>query len=168
MRFADVAIEQDVDVALIAGDTFHSRRPPPKDLLSLTQVLGKLDKANIRTIIGPGNHDGMDAVGDERTHALAWLKAIEPSNVKVLTSPTRGKISIPKSHEYFNLVSTPYPHKRSFDAVMPDASPEDRIEAISRKYEEAVLAMREEIGDTDLPTIFLGICPWWVRRWAVR
>jgi DNA repair exonuclease SbcCD nuclease subunit len=57
-----------------------------------------------------------------------------------------------------NLVSTPYPHKNSFDAVLPDEDLEDRIEAISRSLETGISALIEkvQIENPDLPTIFVG------------
>lgn len=158
MRFADVAVEERVHAALLAGDSFHTRRPTPRDLFAFTNAIKRLREGGVDTFISPGNHDGMDTVGDERTHALAWMKAIQPSGVHLLTSPTHSLVPLAsRTGSQFNLVSIPYPHKRSFDAIMPDASAEERIEAISLKLEGAIETMRESMSDNvSIPTIFLG------------
>lgn len=157
IRFADVAIEEQVDLALLPGDLFHTRRPLPRDLLYLAQALTKLREASILTLISGGNHDGPDTVGDERTHALAWMTALQPRGVRMFTNAKAQRIVLPDGRA-FNIVATPYPHKRSFDALMPDAEPDERVEAISKAYESHVDTMIDTVqsGNPDLPTLFMG------------
>lgn len=156
LRFADTAIAEKVDLALLPGDLFHTRRPLPRDLLYLARTLNKLREASILTLISGGNHDGPDTVGDERTHALAWMTALSLPGVRMFTNAKATTIKMPDGRG-FNIVATPYPHKRSFDAVMPDADPEERIEAISRAYESAVDTLIDSVqSKNDLPTLFMG------------
>lgn len=158
-RFAEVAIELNVDVALIVGDTFHGRRPAPRDLHALTSALRLLQRAHIKTVIVPGNHDGPDDVGDMRTGALEWMHALKVEGVLVLTEPFAGIVEYgkPPAHQ-FNLVAIPYPHKNSFDASHPDLTPVERVEEISRAVENAIAVKIEQVktANPTLPTIFMG------------
>ena len=157
LRFADVAVEEKVDLALLPGDLFHGRRPVPKDLLYLTEALAKLRKAKILALLSGGNHDGTDTVGDERTHALAWLNALAPDGVRMFTNAKATTLRLDNG-QAFNIVATPYPHKRAFDALMPEMDPDERVEWISRAYEKSVDTMIDSVqaGMPDLPTIFMG------------
>jgi exonuclease SbcD len=158
LRFAEIATDEKVDAVFIAGDTFHTRRPLPRDLLSLATALDYLRQyQHIPAYIVPGNHDGMDTVGDPRTHALAWMKALRPSDVHVLIDPTAAHFHYsPSGH--FNLVSVPYPHKRAFDSSLPHLDPEERVREIGRRLEVAIDAMIDKVqADEDAaPTIFMG------------
>ena len=120
MRFADVACDRKVDVAIIAGDVFHTRRPVPRDILALMKAINRLQDRGITTLIAPGNHDGMDAVGDPRTHALSWMSELPPRGVHVFTQPFAHYLHY--GSDPFGVVAIPYPHRRSFDALMPNAT----------------------------------------------
>lgn len=157
MRFADTAVERKVDVAIIAGDVFHTRRPLPRDILALMKALNRLHDQQITVLIAPGNHDGMDAVGDPRTHALAWMNELPPTGVHVFTEPFANFLHYGATA--FGVVAIPYPHRRSFDALMPDLKPDERIEEISRRLESAIEAMYDKVsamGAGHEPVIFVG------------
>lgn len=157
MRFADVACDQKVDVAIIAGDVFHTRRPVPRDILALMKALNRLRERQITVLIAPGNHDGPDAVGDPRTHALGWMRELPPKGVHVFTEPFAHFLHYGTTG--FGVVAVPYPHRRSFDALLPDLTPEERIEEISRRLESAIEVMYDKVsamGAGHEPTIFVG------------
>lgn len=157
MRFADTAVERKVDVAIIAGDTFHSRRPTPRDLVALMAGLNVLRDAKITTLISSGNHDGPDAVGDSRTNALAWMPKLNIAGVHAFTEPFAHYLHY--GSKAFGVVAIPYPHRRSFDALLPDATPEERIEEISRRLESAIEVMYDKVNDMGNgtePIIFVG------------
>lgn len=153
-RFVDVAVTEKVDVAILSGDTFHGRKPVPRDFDALTKALSQLSRAGITVVVSEGNHDGKDVVGDPRSAAIGFLSHVEPPGVHVITHPFAGLMQT-LSGQVFNLVSTPYPHKNAFDAVMPDADLPDRIEAISRALEQSIITMMEQV-DPKAPTIFVG------------
>lgn len=157
LRFADTAIEEKVDLAVLPGDLFHTRRPVPRDLLYLAKSLVKLRRADIFTAISGGNHDGSDTVGDESSHALAWMTALSLPGVVMFTTAKHSVVKL-SNDKLLNIVATPYPHKRAFDAVLPDAAPEERVEQISRAYEKAVDAMIDDIQERNpnYPTLFMG------------
>lgn len=157
VRFAEVAAEEKVDLAILPGDLFHTRRPVPRDLLYLGRACSILRSASILTLISGGNHDGPDKVGDERTHTLSWMSHLGPRGVRVFTNAKATTIRLPDDRA-FNLVATPYPHKRAFDSVMLEEGPSVRVEALSVAYEQAVTAMVEAVQQQqpDLPTLFMG------------
>lgn len=157
MRFADRACDLKVDVAIMAGDLFHTRRPVPRDILALMKAINRLQDRGITTLIAPGNHDGMDAVGDPRTHALSWMSELPPTNVHVFTEPFSHYLH--DGTGAFGVVAVPYPHRRSFDVLMPDATPEERTEEISRRLENAIEVMYDKVaamGAGHEPIIFVG------------
>jgi exonuclease SbcD len=157
MRFAKVAVEADVDAAFMAGDTFHTRRPTPTELHALTSALRVLQDASIPVYIIPGNHDGSDTVGDPRTQALAWMSALNLQGIHLITTPVsmlmQGRGGVP-----FTLISVPYPHKSMFDAVMPDATPDQRVEKMSVVLEQSIETMIDVAREKtpDVPIVFLG------------
>lgn len=56
-RAVDLAIEQRVDLVLIAGDLFDSPKPSPATVELVARELRRLDDARIRTALVAGNHD---------------------------------------------------------------------------------------------------------------
>jgi len=52
-----LAGERQVQVVLLAGDVFHSPRPPMSAVLLLQEALAAWTKAGARVFIAPGNHD---------------------------------------------------------------------------------------------------------------
>lgn len=156
-RFAETAVNRKADVAILAGDTFHGRRPTPRDLVALARALRVLRDGKVECIIVPGNHDHCDAVGDPRTSALAWLPDLQISGVHVLTEPFSGYLHY--QNKAFGVVAIPYPHRRSFDALMPDKTPEERTEEISRRLESAIETLYDKVvamGSGTEPIIFVG------------
>ena len=57
IRIADLAIEREVDLILIAGDLFDSPDPDPTDLEAVTRELTRLGESGKRIFAIPGNHD---------------------------------------------------------------------------------------------------------------
>lgn len=156
-RFAEVAIAEKVDAVAIPGDVFNTRRPAPRELVGFTEPLSMLQGADILSLFSSGNHDGPDTVGNPDTNALAWMHTLRLPKVRMVTEPTSAFIQTP-SGATFNLVAVPYPHKRSFDHLLPELTPDERTEAISRKLEEGIEAMVDK-ALTDAPTIplvFMG------------
>lgn len=56
-RIADLALERDVDVVLVAGDLFDSPDPDPTDLEAVTREFARLVEAGKWIFAIPGNHD---------------------------------------------------------------------------------------------------------------
>ena len=56
-RIADLALEREVDVVLVAGDLFDCPDPDPVDLEAVTKEFSRLTEAGKRIFAIPGNHD---------------------------------------------------------------------------------------------------------------
>jgi DNA repair exonuclease SbcCD nuclease subunit len=57
MRIADLALEREVELVLIAGDLFDTPDPDPADLEAVSKQLARLGEAGRRVFAIPGNHD---------------------------------------------------------------------------------------------------------------
>jgi exonuclease SbcD len=53
----DIARQEQVDAVLVTGDIFHERRPPLEAEELVAQTLAELARAQIPSIVIPGNHD---------------------------------------------------------------------------------------------------------------
>jgi exonuclease SbcD len=60
-RIADLALERDVELILVAGDLFDSPDPDPTDLEVMTKDLSRLLDAGKHIFAIPGNHDYVSA-----------------------------------------------------------------------------------------------------------
>lgn len=56
-RIADLVLEREADILLIAGDLFDSATPDPSDLEAVVKEFSKLSAAGKRVFAIPGNHD---------------------------------------------------------------------------------------------------------------
>ena len=56
-EIVDIAQEEQVDAVLITGDIFHDRRPPLTAEELVAETLAKLARAQIPSVLIPGNHD---------------------------------------------------------------------------------------------------------------
>lgn len=94
-RTVELAIDERVDLVLIAGDLFDSNTQPRRSVERVAAELRRLADARIRTVIIPGTHDCYDRASVYRTYDLAAL-AGEPGDgglVTVLT-PERSEVHI--------------------------------------------------------------------------
>lgn len=82
----DLAIAEQVDLVLIAGDLFDSNVQPRRSVDRVAGQLGRLVEARIRTVITPGTHDVYDGASIYRSYDLpAMAGAAGPEYVTVLT-----------------------------------------------------------------------------------
>ena len=58
-RIVDLALKEQVDLVLIAGDTFDSNKPSPASQLFLARQVKRLTDAQIQVVMIFGNHDYM-------------------------------------------------------------------------------------------------------------
>jgi exonuclease SbcD len=74
-RIVDLAIREEVDFVLIAGDLYDSQRQQIYDQLTLLHAFERLDSSGIQVYIVCGNHDPQSA----------WSQSIQwPGNVQIL------------------------------------------------------------------------------------
>jgi DNA repair exonuclease SbcCD nuclease subunit len=89
----DVALQEPVDVVLIAGDLFDSNVQPRRSVERVAAELRRLADAGIRTVVIPGTHDVYDRASIYRAHDLAAMSGGQPGDafVTVLT-PERPSV----------------------------------------------------------------------------
>jgi len=150
--FTDTALEERVDLAIIAGDLFHTRRPGPGDLYEAVRAIEEITSSGVTLIITPGNHDGPSVIEDPRSHTLAWLNALNFAGLHVVLEEnafaTNG----------VRVVSVPYPHKRAYDDELSDEPLEERVKEASRRLEIRIKALIRDAKrmDTSYPLVFIG------------
>ena len=83
----DLAIEERVDLFLIAGDLFDSNTQPRRSVERVAAELARLAAAKVRTVIIPGTHDVYDRSSIYRAYDLEALAGSDAADdfVTVLT-----------------------------------------------------------------------------------
>ena len=83
----DLAIEERVDLFLIAGDLFDSNTQPRRSAERVAAELARLAAAKVRTVMIPGTHDVYDRSSIYRAYDLEALAGSDPDDdfVTVLT-----------------------------------------------------------------------------------
>ena len=83
----DLAIEERVDLFLIAGDLFDSNTQPRRSAERVAAELARLAAAKVRSVIIPGTHDVYDRASIYRAYDLEALAGSDPEDdfVTVLT-----------------------------------------------------------------------------------
>jgi DNA repair exonuclease SbcCD nuclease subunit len=81
----DLAVAEDVDIFLVAGDLFDSNTQPRRSVERVAVELGRLARASIRTVIIPGTHDVYDGASIYRSYDLANMARAASDWVVVLT-----------------------------------------------------------------------------------
>jgi DNA repair protein SbcD/Mre11 len=149
VRSADAAR---VDLAIVAGDLFDSRSPSPRHIATAARFLHRLTDV-CPVVLDPGNHDGPSVVGDPLSHTLRWLWELEMPRLWVPLLPDVQRF------DGAVVAAMPYPHKRSFDLLMPDADPVERHAALSKAADAAVDLLFLQAGEVAKPgdaLIFTG------------
>ena len=83
----DMAIDEKVDLFLVAGDLFDSNVQPKRSVERVAAELARLAQARIRSVLVPGTHDVYDRSSVYRAYDLAALAGTRPAEemVTVLT-----------------------------------------------------------------------------------
>jgi DNA repair exonuclease SbcCD nuclease subunit len=81
----DLALAEDVDLFLIAGDLFDSNTQPRRSVERVAAELARLTRASIRTVLIPGTHDVYDGASIYRSYDLANMARSASDWVVVLT-----------------------------------------------------------------------------------
>lgn len=95
-RSVDLAIEERVDLFLVAGDLFDSNTQPRRSVERVAAELYRLVQATIRTVIIPGTHDVYDRSSIYRAYDLASLAGALPGgDMVVVLTPDRSDVVLP-------------------------------------------------------------------------
>jgi DNA repair exonuclease SbcCD nuclease subunit len=92
----DLALDEKVDVVLVAGDLFDSNTQPRRSVERVAAELKRLALASIRTVILPGTHDVYDRASIYRAYDLAALAGVAAdSELIVVLTPDRPEVDFP-------------------------------------------------------------------------
>ena len=91
----DLALEEKVDIVLIAGDLFDSNTQPRRSVERVAAELKRLAAAKIRTVLIPGTHDVYDRSSIYRVHDLAALAGSgEDDDLVTVLTPDRPSVHL--------------------------------------------------------------------------
>ena len=143
---------------VIAGDTFHTRRPSPAAMAMLAEAVARLQARGIVPVVLPGNHDGMNTIGWATSHTLRWMAALSLMGVRIVTAPLVEELATRDGSVI--LTAMPYPHKRAFDTdpQLAELDPQDRVLEAGKRVERVIEALADqavELGG-ELPRLFAG------------
>jgi DNA repair protein SbcD/Mre11 len=92
----DLAIAEQVDLFLVAGDLFDSNVQPRRSVERVAGELARLAQARIRSILVPGTHDVYDRSSVYRAYDLPALAGTRPAEeLVVVLTPAQPWIHIP-------------------------------------------------------------------------
>lgn len=164
-----MAIDEKVDVVLIAGDLFDSNTQPKRSVERVAAELKRLGEAKIRTIILPGTHDCYDRSSIYRSYDLAAMAGAGPGDdsVTVLT-PDRPSVHLSACDVV--VYGTVFATKRAPHSPLRDLRvPADEDKAAwhvgmvhgslaipDRTDRDEVVVTKEEIAATGLDYLALG------------
>ena len=95
-RTVQVALDEHVDLFLVAGDLFDSNTQPRRTVERVAAEFRRLAQSAIRTVILPGTHDVYDRASVYRAHDLVALAGLDSaSEMLVVLSPERPEVVIP-------------------------------------------------------------------------
>jgi DNA repair exonuclease SbcCD nuclease subunit len=95
-RSVDLAIEERVDLFLIAGDLFDSNTQPRRTVDRVAAELRRLNQAAVRVVIIPGTHDVYDRSSIYRSYDLAGMAgAPQVGDMIVVLTPDRPSVVLP-------------------------------------------------------------------------
>lgn len=153
-RFVKEVLARDVAMAVLAGDTFHTRRPGPYELAVVARACRLMADAGTTIIVDPGNHDGMSTIGHADTHTLRWLDEVAHPNLHVMLKP--GVTTLDVRGAQVRVAHMPYPHKRAFDDELAGVDPDDVVVEAGRRVENLIRAYADAAKDVNVPSIFVG------------
>ena len=143
-EIVDIAKREQVDAVLVTGDVFHERRPPLAAEELVAHTLAQLARANIVSVVIPGNHD--DA---------ARLRTLKPLgdllHVHMMTdmseTPSDLIVSIPQrtGRERALVSCLPYlhPHRVLTAAEGTDKSENERLSVYQSMVQDYLRALEE-------------------------
>jgi exonuclease SbcD len=105
----DVAIKENVDFFLFAGDAYKTAHPTPTHQRLLMSCFLRLFKANIPVVIVVGNHDNPLSFG--KAHALEIFGQIPLEGFHVIAKP--ANIQLKTKNGPVNVVGIPWPTRNT-------------------------------------------------------
>ena len=166
----DLAVEEKVDVFLVAGDLFDSNTQPKRSVDRVAAELARLVKARVRSVIVPGTHDCYDRASIYRAYDLKALAgSTQDDDFVTVMTPAEATLHLPACNVVIHAVV--FPTKRAPNSplrdvhVTPDAEPRAtwHVGAVhgalaipDRTDRDEVVVTKEEIAATGLDYLALG------------
>jgi exonuclease SbcD len=115
-RALDVAIDEGVDLVLVAGDLFDSNNQPRRLVERVANEFKRLALNGVPAVVLPGTHDVYDPASIYRTYDLRALAGLDPaSDALTVLTPDQPEAAYPA----LDLVV----HGRCYDTKRAPASP---------------------------------------------
>lgn len=152
----DIARREQVDAVLVTGDIFHERRPPLAAEELVAHTLAQLARANIVSVVIPGNHDDaarlrtLKPLGELlQVHMMTDLSE-EPSALIVpIAQRTGGEKALVGCLPYL------HPHHVLTSAEGTAKSESERLSAYQSKVQDYLRAVKEEMLRIDRAAVSL-------------
>ena len=90
----DLALEEKVDLVLIAGDLFDSNTQPRRSVERAAAQIKRLVDARIRVVIAPGTHDVYDKASIYRAYDLPALAGAVGSDLVTVLDPDHSEVHL--------------------------------------------------------------------------
>ena len=146
----DMAIEENVDLALFAGDAFHRHSPTQTYVNEFGKRMLRL-RRHCPVVLLLGNHD---MPGGDRVSALEIYKTLEVSDIIVAQDCRIYKIETKSG--IAQVVTVPYPTRSWLHYKLVDKiSSEETSVMLKRETASIIQGLAEQVDKT-LPTILLG------------
>ena len=164
-----LAIEEKVDVVLIAGDLFDSNTQPKRSVERVAAELRRLGEARIRTVILPGTHDCYDRSSIYRSYDLPAMAGATPDDDSItILTPDRPSVHLTALNlvvhgTVFATKRAPYSPLRDLRVVAEEGAPTWSVGMVhgslaipDRTDRDDVVVTKEEIAATGLDYLALG------------
>ncbi len=90
----DLALEEKVDLVLIAGDLFDSNTQPRRSVERAAAQIKRLVDARIRVVIAPGTHDVFDKASIYRAYDMPALAGAVGSDLVTVLDPDHPEVHL--------------------------------------------------------------------------
>jgi DNA repair exonuclease SbcCD nuclease subunit len=115
----DLALREQVDLVLVAGDLFDSNVQPRRTVEHVAAQLARLADARIRTVLLPGTHDVYDRASVYRAYDLKAMAGSTPDDDLVtVVSPATPSVHLPACDAVVH--GTVFPTKRAPHSPLRD------------------------------------------------
>lgn len=147
----DKALEEEVDLFVLAGDLTTDGSPKPEINLRLAETLEPLNKAGIPVEVDTGNHEKLGIPARHRTNVSVVGKMLGNSMNHVITGVTLSK------YDQFEMLTIPYPSKsRILSELNKTRVDTTEADALVVKYVQEQAYRQIENRDESLPLIVAG------------
>jgi DNA repair protein SbcD/Mre11 len=152
-KCVDLAIKEDIDFFLIAGDAYKTAYPTPTQQKLFAKILFKLYHANIPVVIVVGNHDNPLSFG--KTNSLDVFNYLPIKGFKVFAKPESFTLKTKKGP--IQIVGIPWPTRNNLITKEEYRLKNNNeiTQAISEKVGAIIQKFAQSLDPT-LPTILTG------------